>query len=204
MLIKLLDNILQENGKEIKGVIHVGAHHGEELNKYVRLPHVIMFEPNPECFKILKQNVKGFGIEETCKIVNKALGNFVGEHEMFADPTGLAGSLLEPVIAKDMPGLDFTEEFTVEVSRLDDEVPEEHPYNFLNMDTQGYELEVLKGGTKVLKNIEMVYTEINRAEIYKDCAKIEQMDEFLEEHGFRKIKEVWKCQQDWGDALYIK
>ena len=40
-------------------------------------------------------------------------------------------------------------------------------YNFINMDVQGYELEVLKGGTKVLEKVDYVYCEVNRDEVYE-------------------------------------
>ena len=56
----------------------------------------------------------------------------------------------------------------VDVSKMDEEnTRHESSYNFLNMDVQGYELEVLKGGTTTLEKIEYVMTEVNRAEVYK-------------------------------------
>ena len=40
--------------------------------------------------------------------------------------------------------------------------------NFLNIDIQGYEMEALKGCTKVLKNdIEYIFIEISRKPLYK-------------------------------------
>ena len=90
----------------------------------------------------------------------------------------------------------------VDVSTLDKEISYPHPYNFLNMDVQGYELEVLKGGSQTLKSIDYVYTEVNRAEVYKKCAMIEDVSDHLREFGLIKVAEAW--HGDWGDAFYIK
>ena len=135
-------------------------------------------------------------------LVNKALGNFVGEAEIISDPTGLTGSLLEPGLVVDYPDIVFSEKFMVDVSTLDEEIGYPHPYNFLNMDVQGYELEVLRGGSQTLKTIDYVYTEVNRAEVYKKCAMIEDLTAYLQNFGLIKVAEAW--HGDWGDAFYIK
>ena len=70
------------------------------------------------------------------------------------------------------------------------------------MDVQGYELEVLKGGTTTLEKIDYVMTEVNRAEVYKKCAMIEELTEFLAQYNLVKVAECWRG--DWGDAFYVK
>ena len=78
-------------------------------------------------------------------------------------------------------------------------------YNFINIDVQGYELNVLKGAEKTLKNIDLIISEINKEEMYKDCAKVEDLDDYLSSHNFQRIATYW--QQDggtWGDGLYLK
>ena len=70
---------------------------------------------------------------------------------------------------------------------------------------QGYELEVLKGATKTLEHIDLILSEVNKEELYKDCPRIEDIDNFLADFKFQRIAEYW--QQDggtWGDALYLK
>ena len=71
------------------------------------------------------------------------------------------------------------------------------------MDVQGYELEVLKGGAKILEQVDYVYCEVNRAEVYENNAMIYEIDEFLE--GFDMVrKETDWGGQIWGDALYVR
>jgi hypothetical protein len=71
------------------------------------------------------------------------------------------------------------------------------------MDVQGYELEVLKGSKKTLENVEYIYTEVNRANVYDGCVQIEELDSFLRGFGFGRKETNWEGVT-WGDALYIK
>ena len=189
-----------EHNVNIKGVIHVGGHVGDELEDYLGVDNLIIFEPQKHCYDQLTSKAKRIGLYGT--FVNKALGNFVGRAEITSDPTGLTGSLLEPGLVVDYPDIVFSDKFMVDVSTLDDEIDYPHPYNFLNMDVQGYELEVLKGGVQTLKSIDYVYTEVNRAEVYKKCAMIGDITSYLEKFGLVKVAEAW--HGDWGDAFYVK
>ena len=56
---------------------------------------------------------------------------------------------------------------------------------------------------KSFKNIDYIITEINRDELYKGCAKIEEVDSFLSSFGFRRVMVNW-AEKPWGDAFYIK
>jgi hypothetical protein len=70
--------------------------------------------------------------------------------------------------------------------RLDDILEDKQNYNFLTIDVQGYELEVLKGSRETLKNINYILTEVNRDELYENCARVEQLDEFLGRFNFQR------------------
>jgi len=76
--------------------------------------------------------------------------------------------------------------------------------NFLNLDIQGVELKALKGMGKYIDNIDYIYTEVNTEKVYKDCALMSEIDEFLKEKGFeRKCEAIYK-QYGWGDAFYMR
>ena len=78
-------------------------------------------------------------------------------------------------------------------------------FNFINMDVQGGELNVLLGASKTLQHIDYIMTEVNRDELYKNCALIEDIDYFLSKYNFKRVEEVWDRDNPvWGDALYIK
>jgi hypothetical protein len=46
-------------------------------------------------------------------------------------------------------------------------------------------------------------TEVNRAEVYKNCPMINEIDEFLNNYGFQRVETTWDGGT-WGDAFYIK
>ena len=71
------------------------------------------------------------------------------------------------------------------------------------MDVQGYELEVLKGGTKTLEKVDYVYCEVNRDEVYENNAYVEELDEFLKGYNMERVMTSWEGQI-WGDALYVR
>lgn len=190
---------------KINGVMHVGAHHGREYSVYKNLgiEKIIFFEPVLRTFNVLKHLVGDKAI-----VVNKAVGNENKKISMFIESAneGQSSSILLPELhLQQRPDIVFHTTEEVEMIRLDDFISQPCIYNFLNMDVQGYELEVLKGAKKLLENIDYILTEINRAEIYKNCAKIEQLISFLEPYGFKFVEENWAgANGTWGDGFFIK
>ncbi|WP_447516023.1 FkbM family methyltransferase, partial [Clostridioides difficile] len=79
----------------------------------------------------------------------------------------------------------------VDVRKLDNLPIDDSLYNFINIDVQGYELEVFKGGIETLKNIDYIYSEVNRAQLYKGCVLVEELDQFLEIYGFKRVGTWW-------------
>jgi FkbM family methyltransferase len=202
-MLKPLPDMISEFGLNIKGVIHIGGHRGQEYEYYqnIGIKNVIFVEPQPENFKILSKNV---GPE--CLLFNKALGNFEGKTEMFIEEAnqGQSSSLLQPFKhLQQYPGIVFTNKIEVEVTKLDTLQIDRSLYNFINIDVQGYELEVFKGGIDTLNNIDYIYSEVNRAELYKNCALVDEVDNFLSNYGFSRV-DTWWDGVTWGDALYIK
>ena len=76
-------------------------------------------------------------------------------------------------------------------------------YNMINIDVQGYELEVFKGATKTLENIDYIITEVNRDVVYHQCAFIDDLDDYLKQFGFARVETDW-AGHTWGDAFYVK
>lgn len=56
--------------------------------------------------------------------------------------------------------------------------------DFIKADVQGYELEVLRGATKTLKNVSLLLLEINLIEIHQNVPLLHTVVEFLSERGF--------------------
>lgn len=198
-----LQNLKEKYNLDIKGVIHIGAHVGQEFKTYqiMGIKNVMFFEPLKNTFNRLKENVGDKAI-----LVNTALGNIEGEVEMFTETIngGQSSSVLEPDYhLVQHPTIQFNGKEKVKITKLDNFIEENSKYNFINIDVQGYELEVFKGGSEFLNSIDYVMTEVNRAELYKGCAKIEELDQFLKTYGFSRVETTW-AGGTWGDAFYIK
>lgn len=195
-----IEKIINKYKKPIQGVIHVGAHFGEEYNSYIRngIYEIHFFEASRKNYEKLISQV---GV--SC-VYNYALGSQEGEAELFVESSnqGQSNSLLEPLLhLKQYPQIVFNQREKVNIRRLD--YFEIYTCNFLNMDVQGFELEVLKGGEKTIEKFDYIYSEVNRAETYKHCAQIHQLDEFLLSKGFRRVETLWSGGI-WGDALWVR
>lgn len=200
-----LDKIVKKYTLKITGVLHIGAHFGEEYLAYREqgIRNMIFFEPVKSNFTQLS---KSLGSEDDVVLVNLALGNFTGEKEMWIETVnqGQSCSLLEPGLhLSQYPRIVFNTKEIVKVDRLDNVPFDRQKYNMVNIDVQGYELEVFKGAIETLKTIDIIYTEVNVDKVYKDCCLVGDLDEFLGERGFVRILTNIK-PKTWGDALYLK
>ena len=145
----LLDfnTLKQKHDLDIKGVIHIGGHHGQEFKTYEEnnIKNVMFFEPVPNTFEVLKKNIGDKAI-----LHNLALGNENKKIEMFIETAnqGQSSSILEPGIhTRQYPHITFDSKLEVDMVRLDDFIEDATDYNFINIDVQGYELEVMKGAS---------------------------------------------------------
>jgi FkbM family methyltransferase len=202
MLIPLTE-ILNNTGIKIQGVIHVGGHYGQEIEMYQKcgISEGHFFEPQLKPFEVLTTKCNNFGY----KCYNVALGSTEQILEMHIEESneGQSSSLLEPVLhLKEYPNITFNKKIQVPVKTLDSFNIQ--GCNFLNVDVQGYELEVLKGAVKTLSCFDLICLEVNRAELYKGCPLIEDLILFLK-NMFILQKVVWyEGYRDWGEAVFTK
>lgn len=188
---------------DVKGIIHIGGHYGEEIDEYVRngIQEIVIFEPLSDSFDVLCENIKDLNANIIAHQV--ALGPEETVATMYvSDNEKQSSSLLKPKVhITHHPHVKFPETEEVEVKVLDDF--DYTQYNFINMDVQGYELEVLKGAKKTLETVDYVYCEVNRDEVYEGNAYVEELDEFLSQYNMERVETSWEGQI-WGDALYIR
>ena len=197
------EELIKKYNLKIRGVIHIGAHYGQEhqIYKNENIGNIVYFEPLLKNFQILKENVKDEAI-----LFNLALGCEKNEIEMFVENNNLgqSSSILEPHLhLQQYTIIQFDKKELVKMEKLDDiDITFEH-YNLINIDVQGYELNVFCGAKKVLEKIDYIISEVNRADLYKNCTKVEELDLFLKTYGFERVETSW-VGNTWGDALYIK
>ena len=198
-----LEKLVTKYEIKIEGVIHIGAHFGEENRVYNKLgiKNRVFFEPQSSSFEELKRR-----LGSTHLLVNKALGNERKTVKMFIESAnkGQSSSILKPTLhLVQYSNIKFDDIEEVEMIRLDDFGLNMDEFNFISIDVQGYELEVFKGASETLKSIDYIVSEINKEELYENGAKIEQLIEFLSPYGFELVEENW-IGGNWGDGLFIK
>lgn len=189
----------------VKGVVHIGAHYGEEIQEYVDngIQKITVFEPLSKNFEVLAERLQN--VNADIQGYQVALGSQKGTATMYLSSNeAQSSSILKPKEhLEHHPDVTFNGTEEVEVSVLDDY--DLGDVNFINMDVQGYELEVLRGGKETLNNVDYVYCEVNRGEMYENNAMIDDIDKYLGEYGFERVETYWpETWYKWGDALYIK
>lgn len=199
-----LPPLIERFNMKIKGIIHVGAHWGQEYEAYRQsgVSDIVFIEPCEVAFKRLKGT---FGATESVLLIQCACGEADGTAEMYVETAnqGQSNSLLKPdQHLKHYPQIQFPDRELVPVRRLDNILRHPDKYNFLMMDTQGAELLVLKGATATLPFIDYIYTEVNDQELYAGNALVTELDDYLPD--FRRVATNWVGNAGWGDAVYVR
>lgn len=199
------DNLVKKHNMNVKGVIHIGGHYGSEYDIYKRydsIENILFFEPDNDSFEKLKEKV---GDDDKVICINKALGPFNGKTTFYRskDNNGQSNSLMKPKVhVTQYPNIVFNEEVEVQFYPLDKFEPSKN-FNLINIDVQGFELNVFIGAKKTLKNIDYIIAEVNRDELYEYGAMVEELDAYLGLYNFKRVETSWDGRT-WGDALYIK
>jgi FkbM family methyltransferase len=188
----------------IKGIIHLGAHELEELPQYlangVDPDKIIWVEAMEDKVNKYKKNNK---------IYNFCISDIDGEEVEFKiTNNGQSSSFLELGTHKQSyPHITVVKTVKMKTTRMDTFIRENNidinDYNMVNLDLQGVELKVLKGFGDLLTKVDYIYTEVNTREVYKNCALLPQIEEYLLTFGFT-LEKIVMTQEYWGDALFIK
>lgn len=191
----------------IRGVLHIGANDGGELKHYLDLgiQDMIFFEPDELMYSILSSKIKECD-KKSIKSYNIALGNDDRKIEFnISNNRGQSSSILKPKKHLEIhPEVIFTETKIVDMTKLDNIPFDRNTFNFINMDVQGYELEVLKGSLQTLLCVDYIYTEVNKEYVYENNCLIKELDDFLLKFNFKRVETSWYGNLPWGDAFYIK
>jgi len=194
--------------KEKRGALHVGAHEGGERDWYVkqRFTEVIWFEPNEDLFQKLIRNIQSYSNQVAYNI---GIHDTIQKTDLhIASNNGQSSSILELGTHKEHhPKVHYVRNQEVNLMRMDDFLQEHtiniNSFNFLNIDVQGVELNVIKSFGALIKKLDYIYTEINEEELYVGCCLVGEIDNYLKQFGFVRIA-THMTKNKWGDALYIK
>lgn len=206
MLLPLPDLCLKYKFKP-KGVIHIGAHTGEEAEYYQKLgiTNVLWVEANPELIPTLKKNVSHLGhlvvneavYNEEKACVFNVTNNYQSSSLLDLDYHKTAHPHIHVTHTLKLKTITFTnliEKYNININK----------YDFINIDIQGTELYALKSFGNLLNSIKYIYTEVNIKHLYKNNPLIGDLDTYLNRYKFKRIDTKIYDSLGWGDAFYVK
>jgi len=203
MLFTLFDKYLQER----RGAIHVGAHEGQERDWYKSqgFDKVLWFEPNKEIFPVLIKNITPFKNHKAFNVgVHDTITGKATLH--ISSNNGESSSILPfGTHTRYHPSIKYKRDQEITLVRMDEFLKQKkidiNDYNFLNIDVQGVELNVIKSFGKLLSKMDYVYAEVNEAETYIGCSLLPDVDSYLKSYGFLRLA-IHMTRSQWGDAFY--
>ena len=186
------------------GVVHVGAHLGEEATEYEKyqwLP-VIWVEAQPSLAAKLRTSLNS----ANHSVIEAAIWEEDGvKLNLNIASNSQSSSLLNfGTHSESYPNIRFESQIEVVTKRLDALIDFEKMPNFINLDIQGVELPAIKSLGNLIQKLDYIYTEVNRKEVYLDCTLVKNLDLYLQNFGFSRRLTRWYIAQGWGDALYVR
>jgi FkbM family methyltransferase len=189
-------------------VFDVGANFGQSVTRFRRLLpgcEIYSFEPAPETFRDLQVNTRGMS---DVHIVNAGVGSSAGTAVLAENDEAVMTSFLQPdtdawsTVVRETP---------VQVTTLDEFCVDrgiDH-IDLLKTDTQGFDLEVLKGGANLLQDsrIRLIFMEVIFSELYVGQARFDEEYRLLIDNGLRfmsfyDFERLDGTTPSWCDALF--
>jgi FkbM family methyltransferase len=192
------------NLDNIKGILHIGAHELEEKKYYdiFNINNVVWVDAIQEKVDQMKQKYPDENI--ICATISDKDNE---EVEFIVTNNFQSSSFLELDLHKKFyPHILEKSRFktkTTSIKTLAETHPEIKNCNFINLDIQGTELKALQGMSELLDKVDYIYTEVNVANLYKDCGMMWDIDRYLFNKGFVRF-DTHITEQLWGDAFYYK
>lgn len=209
-------------------IFDVGANQGQSVDYFKKLfPQckIHCFEPDPQSFSRLKENVDYPDVI----LNNLAASNKIGKVPFYQQnvSSGLNGFHKVNLASRDSISLqevkskgrkeqieysnDFNSKIIVEACTLEKYFIE-HQLNhihILKIDTQGHEPEVLQGFGSCLDKVDVVLLELMFYDYYERSVSFYDVEQFLRPFGFHLYdlshiaKNPMNGRTDWVDAIYI-
>ncbi len=174
-------------------VIDVGANRGQfglELRRAGYAGRIVSIEPLAEPFQRLSRLT---ATDERWTVIRSAVGSSAGSATMHVAANGGASSSILPMLElhdRVAPEARYVFDEHVDVATLDDLV-QPHVRDgltlFTKADVQGYELQVLAGGTATLARSSLVQLEMSLIPLYETAPTHRDVLEFMGQRGFQLV-----------------
>lgn len=168
----------------IKTILDIGANVGQfalEIRSSFPQMFILCIEPNSDCESHLRN--LGLNYIICCPSDSKTTKKF---YRMKSDPTGTGHSLY-----KENTYHYEGENLLIQEIQTDtmDSILEQSSFNnlsfdFIKLDTQGSELDILKGSSKLLTNAKIILAETDVSNYNQGCPTQKDVIEFMQKNGF--------------------
>ena len=209
---KRISKFLQN--RSIKTIIDVGAHKGEFAQNALQIESVnkiIAFEPQKKIFSLLKEK---FSDNDKVVLNNFALSEKVEKRIMKINKM-TATSTLNHEINDDSLYFKFKSFLLYQKNSIIDEEEIDtttfdaffngeifNENTLLKIDTEGYEMHVLKGSEQKIKEIKYILIENQFSKMYKNV-NFKDCHDFLRKKNFKLLKRFRFPTLHYEDRLYI-
>ena len=198
-----IEKILSSYSIGTDTLIHVGAHLVQEARTYDshKFKKVIWVEALPEVVLSAKAILEEYRNQEIIQ------GICWSEAELnipFHVSKGLfSSSALSMKWHKILwPGSNSVETLVLRTTTLNHLASDEQDISLINIDVQGAELQVLKGGILSLQKCDYIFLEIAVKELYRDQPLFLEIDNFLKENGFALLEYEINPETGDGSSFY--
>lgn len=175
----------------VDSVIDIGANVGQYArllrNELGYTGNIFSFEPMRNEFDKLQRAAKN---DARWHVFNFGLGDVTTTMKINISRNSASSSLLSRSVrlSNVAPETEVVGSQSVQIRTLDDVYPELNIDNdrvYLKIDAQGYEDRILKGGARVLRNIDTVQLEMPLTATYQGTSLFEEFLAWMLEHGYR-------------------
>lgn len=171
---------LKIRGQVPCGFIDVGAHFGES-NEIIRAIYpdkrIISFEANPVCEVELKRR----GMEYLICLLGKETKESATLYMNPDNPTSTGVSIYK----EKSKFFENASKLEIPMYRLDDIIPVEARFDFMKIDVQGAEIDVLEGSQKLMSNIKWIFLEVSFVNLNEGAPLFDDVYMYLRKLGYR-------------------
>jgi len=196
-----------QQGYEIKGIIHAGMNDGEEVYSYkdLGIKNIIGFEPLPGV-------AEAAAATHNIDVVEAALSDKNGYQTLIVTKgDGKGSSIYEPILESEEVKKNWgdnaiaVDHIKVRTIRFADWLKKYFigditNYDCLVLDTQGNEMDVLKGMGKYLQYFKYLSIELSETPIYAGEIPAKDVCEWLRSKGFTQDSPI----QPHNDVMFIR
>ena len=197
-------------------MIDIGCHKGKYFDlfsKFYRIKKAVLIEPQTKYFNYLRKKYKS---KKNIKIFNHAISDKNGFKTFYINHHDLTSSLntinqknsflkikskifglktedmIQTKVKINVKKLDYLIE-KLKIKKLD----------LIKIDTEGHELEVLKGGKKFIKKFKIILIEFRNDDVFKNY-NANKIHKFILNNNFLLKKKFKFPFTTWEDRIYIR